>query len=463
MKKQKFIEKTYDNNIGGNNYMKYTKSFLQFTVLSLLIHSAATHSLWAMMGNDPLEIKDAQSHGTISLQNTNDRGGMKSDLKSMSPTNPSSSPSKPFLPLEENKQTPPLNRKKQLKQQALQGDKEAQFALGVMFRDGDGVLKDPLKAIKWFEPLANQLHIDAMNALSRMYLEGTDVDQDYKLALKWVKKLIAEDNAEGQYLAGNMYRNGWGVKKDEKEALKWYQKSADQKYQPARKTLGLDKDEMKEGNEKTKTKQEEKLSPLSHTSVLSLVEEKLSQSKSIKAIPEVARGYEDIYERFLKGVLVYRPTEGSDVGKIELPIAALTNPLESTFDLSSCGDTGKYLSIATGYRKVQTPANANKVEIWFTPRFLVDKEMPQLAQNHHIRAISKNWDAAKAPIAIFWTWGGWDAKDQSAYCDYLTTESMGDMGSENLLKKYQKSSGEGRRGGMWRIWIYVHQNFTFCL
>ena len=52
-------------------------------------------------------------------------------------------------------------------------------------------------------------------------------------------------------------------------------------------------------------------------------------------------GHEDIYERFLKGVLVYRPTEGSDVGKIELPTAALTNPLGSSFDLSSCGDRGQ--------------------------------------------------------------------------------------------------------------------------
>ena len=156
------------------------------------------------------------------------------------------------------------------------------------------------------------------------------------------------------------------------------------------------------------------------------------------SIPEIARGPEEIYKRFLKGKLVYRPNEGSDVGKIELPIAALTNPLDSSFDLSKCGDTGKYLSINTGYRKGKTPANANKVEIWFTPRFLVDKEMPQLAANHHIRAISKNWDAARAPIGIFWTWGGWDAKDEMGYCDYLTTESWDEMGSGNLLEKYKK-------------------------
>ena len=143
----------------------------------------------------------------------------------------------------------------------------------------------------------------------------------------------------------------------------------------------------------------------------------------------------EIFELFYKGRLIYRPNEGSDEGMIILPISALRNPLNSSFDLSRCGDTGQYLSIATGYRKVQTPANANKVEIWFTPRFLVDKEMPHLAPNHHMRAIIGSWDAARAPIGIFWTWGGWNATDHMTYCDYLTTESMEQLGTANLLKK----------------------------
>lgn len=136
---------------------------------------------------------------------------------------------------------------------------------------------------------------------------------------------------------------------------------------------------------------------------------------------------ENTHERFLKGKLIYQPNEDNDVGKIELRIADLANPLEGEFDLSKCGDAGQYLSINTGYRKAKRPENAHKVEIWFTPRFLVDKEMPQLAQNHHMRAISGNWDAARVPIGIFWTWGGWNAAEHMAYCDYLTAESMEDL------------------------------------
>jgi hypothetical protein len=59
-------------------------------------------------------------------------------------------------------------------------------------------------------------------------------------------------------------------------------------------------------------------------------------------IPEIARGYGDIYRRFINGKLIYRPTPGSDLGIIELPITDFLtrgqDPLASEFDLSHCGD-----------------------------------------------------------------------------------------------------------------------------
>jgi hypothetical protein len=174
----------------------------------------------------------------------------------------------------------------------------------------------------------------------------------------------------------------------------------------------------------------------------------------------------DVFWQLFKGKLIYKPDPDSDMGRVDLFISSLPNPLEGEFDLSNCDDTGEYLSINMGYRKVQTPANANKVEIWLTPRFLVDKEMTQLAPNHHLRAISGNWDAARAPIGIFWTWGGWNAANHMSYCDYLTTESMDDLGSENLLKKYRKSGGVWRRlcSPLPARWVLDHiKNFTFRL
>jgi len=119
-----------------------------------------------------------------------------------------------------------------------------------------------------------------------------------------------------------------------------------------------------------------------------------------------------IYQRFLKGVLIYRPQKGSDVGRVDMPIASLANPLEGTFDLSRCGDIGKYLSISTGYRKEKKAENASKVEIWIVPQFLIKSALGTTA--HHLAAVNKR--AHRAEAYILWTRGDWD--DLTWY-DYL--------------------------------------------
>ncbi len=166
-------------------------------------------------------------------------------------------------------------------------------------------------------------------------------------------------------------------------------------------------------------------------SVSSIVEAVGRPLRGGPAIPEIARGYEEIYLRFLNGKLVYRPNEGSDVGKIELPIAALANPLEGTFDLRSCGDAGNYLSISTGYRKGKKEANRNKVEVWFAPRFLIEREIGTRAGHFREILTDAKWPRT-AEIGIFWTWGGWD--NLNSY-DYLTTNTIDQLGDNNLYNK----------------------------
>jgi len=159
-------------------------------------------------------------------------------------------------------------------------------------------------------------------------------------------------------------------------------------------------------------------------------------------IPEVARGYEDIYRRFLGGKLIY--TDPKSKAKKELPIRALANPLDGTFDLSGCGDTGQYLSISTGYRKAQKPENASKVEIWLAPWFLIENDLKNLKKGvffksspaKHLQPIMDNWNGAAAPVGLFWTWGGWS---DLGWYEYLTTNSMDVLGSEDLLEKYKKT------------------------
>ena len=170
------------------------------------------------------------------------------------------------------------------------------------------------------------------------------------------------------------------------------------------------------------------------------------------AIPEVARGYEEVYRRFLGGKLIY--TDPTSQAKTELPIRALANPLEGTFDLSGCGDTGKYLSISTGYRKGVKAENSNKTEIWLAPWFLVNKNLSSSAK--HLQPIMGSWDAAKAPVGLFWTWGGWGNED---YC-YLVSESLDQLSSEDLWEKYRMNHLQS--AGVEDVLLWHICVFKFC-
>lgn len=148
-------------------------------------------------------------------------------------------------------------------------------------------------------------------------------------------------------------------------------------------------------------------------------------------IPDIARGHEDVYRMFLNGVLFYKKGQPDE---IKMPIAALANPLGGVFDLSRCGDTGNYLSIRTGYRKEKitypnaSPGNGtNRAEIWFAPRFLIERELSTTAG--HFQNIMGSWDDRTVPIGIFWSW----SNDDLGAMWYLTTPEACDN-SKNLYE-----------------------------
>jgi len=137
---------------------------------------------------------------------------------------------------------------------------------------------------------------------------------------------------------------------------------------------------------------------------------------------------------------------------IILPIRELSNPLEGMFDLSRCGDRGKYLSISTGYRKEKKPENTNKLELWIAPRFLIEKEINSTAA--HFKPIMSRWNPKKAPIGLFWTWGGWAADYHDM--DYLTNQSMDEISNNSLYEKGScaRMLGEPRECAWVRPWIW---------
>jgi len=73
--------------------------------------------------------------------------------------------------------------------------------------------------------------------LGSMYDNGEGVEQDFKEAVKWYRKAAEQGHANAQTYLGVMYATGRGVENDEEEAIKWLRKAAEQGNKPAKAVL----------------------------------------------------------------------------------------------------------------------------------------------------------------------------------------------------------------------------------
>jgi TPR repeat protein len=118
------------------------------------------------------------------------------------------------------------------------GDAEAQYKLGVMYYQGEGVKQDYQKAFFWFEKAAVQGNAEVQALLGVLYVTGEGGDnQDYQKAFSWFEKAAQQGNVDAQAMLGNMYFAGDGVSKDKQKAKEWYKKAADQGDEDAKKKL----------------------------------------------------------------------------------------------------------------------------------------------------------------------------------------------------------------------------------
>ena len=120
---------------------------------------------------------------------------------------------------------------------AKQGNADAQYNLGVMYENGQGIPKNYKTAVKWYRLAAEQGDAGAQFNLGNAYRHGLGVPQNDKTAVKWYRLAAEQGNATVQYILGQMYRQGKGVPQDYKTAVKWYRLAAEQGFAGAQKKL----------------------------------------------------------------------------------------------------------------------------------------------------------------------------------------------------------------------------------
>ena len=123
---------------------------------------------------------------------------------------------------------------------AAQGLAGAQYNIGVMYDEGKGVLRDEVKAIEWYSKPAAQELAEAQYNIGLTYLQGrTGITLDYAKAFYWLSKAAAQGKAEAQLSLGTMYANGLGVSQNDHLAVEWFRRAATQGAAGAQALLGV--------------------------------------------------------------------------------------------------------------------------------------------------------------------------------------------------------------------------------
>ena len=104
---------------------------------------------------------------------------------------------------------------------AEQENASAQYNLGLMYYNGQGVTRDPNTAFKWYKLAAEQGHALAQYQLGHFYRIGSVVPQHYKAALKWYKLAAEQGVVDAQVGLGLMYFQGKGTLTDYVRAHLW--------------------------------------------------------------------------------------------------------------------------------------------------------------------------------------------------------------------------------------------------
>lgn len=124
---------------------------------------------------------------------------------------------------------------------ANNGNALAQYRLGMMYYNGQGVPEDEKQAIYWWKKAAAQGYVEAMFQLGSAYLFGSQaakfVPDPDREAATWYFQAASAGHAEAQYHLGLLFLAGKGVVDNRQEAARWMRKAAAQGHPEAKKAL----------------------------------------------------------------------------------------------------------------------------------------------------------------------------------------------------------------------------------
>lgn len=110
--------------------------------------------------------------------------------------------------------------------QAYEGDRDAQFKVGVLFTNDQFNSADFEQAVYWYKQAARQGHSLAQYNLGHQYLTGVGVKRSEAEAMKWWLKAAQQDHPLAQFNIGRGYYLGIGLVEDHAQSQYWFKRAA---------------------------------------------------------------------------------------------------------------------------------------------------------------------------------------------------------------------------------------------
>lgn len=140
-----------------------------------------------------------------------------------------------FLGVSSSAQTPDsetepeklTSRMESLNKRALAGDTKAQLQIGLAYEFGDGVTKNPDKAMHWYHIAADRGDPVAQTDLGYFYESGANGPKDPAEAAKWYIRAAVAGLTRAKFNLGVLYLTGTGVQRNYSEAAHWIGEAAD--------------------------------------------------------------------------------------------------------------------------------------------------------------------------------------------------------------------------------------------
>lgn len=113
---------------------------------------------------------------------------------------------------------------------AWKGNPDAWMKLADYYKEGKGVGRSDLNALRCYETCAQAGHIEAMRQAADLHIR---MNGNYRKAAGWYQKAAEKGHLSAKFQLGKLLWSGAGVAKDRRLAL-FYITQAAEKYQPAR-------------------------------------------------------------------------------------------------------------------------------------------------------------------------------------------------------------------------------------